>query len=47
MQLKVPAINSKFEKKNNLALIESIDLDVVPYACHCDEETILTKQGEL
>ncbi|GFQ82674.1 nudix hydrolase domain-containing protein [Trichonephila clavata] len=47
MQLKVPAINSKFEKKNNLALLESIDLDCIPYACHYNEETILTKQGEL
>lgn len=47
MQLKVPAINHKLEKKNNLALLESIDLDFIPYACHYDEETILTKQGEL
>ncbi len=47
MQLKVPTVNSKLEKKNNLALLESIDLDFVPYACHYDEETILTKQGEL
>lgn len=47
MQLKVPTVNSKLEKKNNLALLERIDLDFVPYACHYDEETILTKQGEL
>lgn len=47
MQVKTPTINPKFEKKNNLALIESIDLDFIPYACHYDEETILTKQGEL
>lgn len=47
MQLKVPTVNSKLKKKNNLALLESIDLDFVPYACHYDEETILTKQGEL
>ncbi|EAL58693.1 type IV secretion system protein VirB4, putative, partial [Wolbachia endosymbiont of Drosophila ananassae] len=44
MQLKVPTVNSKLKKKNNLALLESIDLDFVPYACHYDEETILTKQ---
>ncbi|MEY2392857.1 VirB4 family type IV secretion/conjugal transfer ATPase [Wolbachia endosymbiont of Tettigetta isshikii] len=47
MQPKIPAINIKLEKKNNLALLESIDLDFIPYACHYDEETILTKQGEL
>ncbi|MGL9725819.1 MAG: type VI secretion protein [Wolbachia sp.] len=47
MQPKVSTTNSKPEKKNNLALLESINLDFVPYACHYDEETILTKQGEL
>ncbi|MDD9331996.1 MAG: type VI secretion protein [Wolbachia sp.] len=47
MQLKVPTINYKLEKKNNSASIEKIDLDFVPYACHYDGETILTKQGEL
>ncbi|WP_395463449.1 type VI secretion protein [Wolbachia endosymbiont of Cantharis cryptica] len=47
MQPKISAINLKLEKKNNLALLESIDLGFVPYACHYDEETILTKQGEL
>ncbi len=47
MQPKIPAINTKLEKKNNLALLESIDLDFIPYACHYYEETILTKQGEL
>ncbi|WP_168464909.1 VirB4 family type IV secretion/conjugal transfer ATPase [Wolbachia endosymbiont of Ctenocephalides felis wCfeT] len=39
--------NPKLEKKNNSAPIEGIDLDFIPYACHYDEETILTKQGEL
>ncbi|WP_458772614.1 VirB4 family type IV secretion/conjugal transfer ATPase, partial [Wolbachia pipientis] len=29
------------------ASIEKIDLDFIPYACHYDEETVLTKQGEL
>lgn len=47
MQPKVPATSSNSEKKNNLALLESINLDFIPYACHYDEETILTKQGEL
>lgn len=47
MQPKVPATRSNSEKKNNLALLESINLDFIPYACHYDEETILTKQGEL
>ncbi len=47
MQLKVPATSSQSKKKNNLALLESINLDFIPYACHYDEETILTKQGEL
>ncbi|MDM8335460.1 VirB4 family type IV secretion/conjugal transfer ATPase [Wolbachia pipientis] len=47
MEAKIPAVNLKLEKKHNLALLESIDLDFIPYACHYDEETILTKQGEL
>ncbi|APR98272.1 VirB4 family type IV secretion/conjugal transfer ATPase [Wolbachia endosymbiont of Folsomia candida] len=47
MEIKAPAINHKLEKKNNSALLESIDLDFIPYACHYNEETILTKQGEL
>jgi type IV secretion system protein VirB4 len=47
MQLKTPAVDYKLEKKNNSASLEDIDLDFVPYACHYDEETILTKQGEL
>ncbi|MGL9717460.1 MAG: type VI secretion protein [Wolbachia sp.] len=47
MQPKMSAINSKLGKKDNLALLESIDLDFIPYACHYNEETILTKQGEL
>ncbi|MCV3769401.1 MAG: type VI secretion protein, partial [Wolbachia pipientis] len=49
MQLKTLTINPKVEKKNklNLALLKSIDLDFIPYSCHYDEETILTKQGEL
>ncbi|QOD38584.1 VirB4 family type IV secretion/conjugal transfer ATPase [Candidatus Wolbachia massiliensis] len=47
MQSKIPTTNPKIEKKDNLALLESVDLDFIPYACHYDEETILTKQGEL
>lgn len=47
MKLKASKINHKFEKKNGSALLESIDLDFVPYACHYDEDVILTKQGEL
>ncbi|WCR57615.1 VirB4 family type IV secretion/conjugal transfer ATPase [Wolbachia endosymbiont of Ctenocephalides felis wCfeJ] len=47
MQPKITAISSKLGKRDNLALLESIDLDFIPYACHYDEETILTKQGEL
>ncbi|QKX03214.1 type VI secretion protein [Wolbachia endosymbiont of Litomosoides sigmodontis] len=47
MQVKTPTINPKFKKKNNLALLESINLDFIPYACHYDKETILTKHGEL
>ncbi|WP_341808533.1 type VI secretion protein [Wolbachia endosymbiont (group E) of Neria commutata] len=47
MKIKAPAINYKLEKKNNSALLENIDLDFIPYACHYNEETILTKQGEL
>lgn len=47
MQPKVPATCSYSKKKNNLALLESINLDFILYACHYDEETILTKQGEL
>ncbi|MDG7056185.1 MAG: type VI secretion protein [Wolbachia endosymbiont of Meromenopon meropis] len=47
MKSKMPGTNVRLEKKSNLALLESIDLDFIPYACHYDEETILTKQGEL
>ncbi|WP_341813509.1 type VI secretion protein [Wolbachia endosymbiont (group B) of Germaria angustata] len=47
MQPKVPATSSNSKKENNLALLESINLDFIPYACHYNEETILTKQGEL
>ncbi len=35
------------QKQNKSAPIGNIDLDFIPYACHYDEETILTKQGEL
>ncbi|QKX01545.1 type VI secretion protein [Wolbachia endosymbiont of Cruorifilaria tuberocauda] len=49
MKPKVLKINHKLEKKGklNLALLKSIDLGFIPYSCHYDEETILTKQGEL
>ncbi|WFW29672.1 MAG: type VI secretion protein [Wolbachia endosymbiont of Menacanthus eurysternus] len=48
MQQKTPITNIRFEKSNNhLATLEKIDLDFIPYACHYDKETILTKQGEL
>jgi len=47
MQLKAPTIKYRTEKKSSSASVENINLDFIPYACHYDEETILTKQGEL
>ncbi len=49
MQPKILTINPKLGGKNklNLALLKSIDLDFIPSSCHYNEETILTKQGEL
>lgn len=35
------------EIKSNSPPIENINIDFIPYACHYDDETILTKQGEL
>lgn len=47
MRAKLPPASYSSEKKNNLASIENINLDFIPYACHYDEDTVLTKQGEL
>lgn len=34
-------------QKSNLASIKTIDGDFIPYACHYDDSTILTKNGNL
>ncbi|WP_333023482.1 VirB4 family type IV secretion/conjugal transfer ATPase [Wolbachia endosymbiont of Pentidionis agamae] len=39
--------NNSELKKKNFSPIENVNLDFIPYACHYDEETILTKNGEL
>ena len=47
MKLKASKVDHKIEKKSGSVLLENIDLDFIPYACHYDEDVILTKQGEL